>query len=117
MNKRYDRLCPNGIPRYIRCYDNGGETYDQYTVVYTGNYNNIGKQRRSFIQLPVYQVVGMSGAPFHPQGFCQHGEYERLIDRPTYSHLGKKIRFQDLPEDCRQVVLNDYLEIWGLQSK
>ncbi len=31
-------LVPNGIPRYVRCYDNGGESFDRYTVVFTGLY-------------------------------------------------------------------------------
>ena len=40
--------------------DNGGETADRYTVIYTtksGRYND---------------AVGMSEHPFHPQGFGQH---------------------------------------------
>ena len=48
-------------------------------------------------------------SPFHPQG-----ESPDQIDRPTYGHLGKKIKFSDLPEDCQTLVLQDYKEIWGL---
>ena len=35
MNKtqRKENLLPQGTPRYVRCYDNGGETADRYTVV------------------------------------------------------------------------------------
>jgi hypothetical protein len=108
MNKknleRKERLMPNGIPRYVRCYDNGGESFDRYTVVYTGNY-----KKSSF------EYVGMSANPFHPQGFGQHGESElQPIDRPSYGHLGKKIKFTDLPEDCQKLVLRDYKENWDL---
>lgn len=27
-------------------------------------------------------------------------------------HLGRRIRFQDLPADCQKLVLSDYREIW-----
>jgi hypothetical protein len=55
----------------------------------------------------------MSGAPFHPQGFCQHGEADRPIDYPTYGHLGKKIAFALLPAGCQRAVMNDYIQLWG----
>lgn len=108
--ERKEALVPNGIPRYIRCYDNGGETADRYTVVYTGNYTH--KTNRSF------WYVGMSGSPFHPLGIGIHGDSEfRPIDRPTYSHLGKKIKFQDLPEDCQKLVMQDYLYLWDFTDE
>ena len=75
----------------VRCYDSGPDgSIDRYTVVYPDN-----------------SYVGMSGAPFHPQGFCQYGESETPIDRPTWRHLGRKIKFNSLPEDCQKVVLRD----------
>jgi hypothetical protein len=116
MNKtRSERLLPGGIPRYIRCYDNKGETFDRYTVVYTGNYNNIGKPTRTQRRASHF-YVGMSENPFHPMGFGQHGESDTMIDRPTYSHLGKKIQFTDLPEDCQRLVLSDYVYLWDLKD-
>lgn len=102
-------LNSDNSPRYVRIYDNGGETFDRYTVVFTGNYLKTGSDgvRR-------FQYVGMSENPYHPQGFCQHGESEwQPIDRPTYSHLGKKITFDKLPQDCQKAVLDDYASIWG----
>ena len=103
---RSARLLPNGIPRYIRCYDSGENgSFDRYTVCYTGNYRG---------KTDWFQYVGMSTYPFHPQGFGQHGESETQIDRPTYGHLGKKIKFEDLPQDCQKLVLQDYKEIWKL---
>jgi hypothetical protein len=106
IQQRRERLMPNGIPKWIRCYDDGGETIDRYTVVYTKLSGDIGGL-----------YVGMSAAPYHPQGVCLHGQgdYGRPIDRPTYGHLGKKIQFNDLPDDCRKVVLNDYASLWGLE--
>lgn len=106
MSKRTERLLPEGKPRYVRCYDNGGESIDRYTVVYTGRYRGDGW----------FMYVGMNAAPFHPQGFGQHGESQHQIDRPKYGHLGKKIAFDVLPDDCKRLVLSDYREIWNLKS-
>lgn len=94
---------PDGTPKYVRVYDNGGETVDRYTVVYSQMRD--GWQRYTL----------MSGAPFYPQGVCQHGEIEswRAIDRPRYGHLGRKIRYEDLPADCQRAVMQDYRAYWG----
>lgn len=110
-SKRQEALLPNGIPRYVRCYDftNG---IDRYTAIFT-------KKRvdGEFISL------GMSANPFHPQGFGQHGSHDVLIDLnksgwpPSIgrkNHLGKRINFSDLPIDCRILVLQDYREFWAL---
>lgn len=107
LQERKNRLLPGGIPRYIRCYDNGGETIDRYTVVFTGNYRSSVEGKETF-------YVGMSGSPFHPQGVCQHGSHKTPIDQPRYSHLGKKITFRTLPEDCQKVVVSDYKDLWDL---
>lgn len=100
--QRYDNLIPNGIPRWIRCYDNKGETFDRYTVVFTRTNDRI------------CHYVGMSEKPFDPQGFGQHGESDEAIDRPRYSHLGKKIKWEDLPLDCQEVVFRDYKALHSL---
>lgn len=105
--QRRERLLPGGIPRYVRCYDNGGETWDRYTVVYTGNFR--GRDRRCW-------GCGMSEHPCSPQGFGQHFDYAQAIDRPKYAHLGKRIKFQDLPPDCQRLVLSDYRENWQLEQ-
>lgn len=91
------------VPRYVRCYDDGGSA-DHYTVVYTRQ----GKAGHPYL--------GMSAAPFHPQGIGQYGESKtgQPIDRPHYAHLGKPISYRDLPEDCRRAVLQDYAELWNL---
>jgi hypothetical protein len=101
---RAEKFIPDGIPKNIRIYDNGGETFDRYTVVFTGNYQ--GRDGCEY--------VGMSANPFHPQGFGQHGWNETVIDYPSYKHLGKKIKFQDLPEACKELVIRDYKAIWGI---
>ena len=75
-------------------YDNGGETADRFTVYYGGR-GTIN--HRNGLRL----MVGMSDAPFHPQGFGQHGE--GMPGR----HNGRRIRFDDLPADCRRLVEAD----------
>ena len=145
--RRQQRLMPGGIPRWIRCYDNGGGwarfcrgcmrfadslacttdgcgrttipartegSFDRYTVVYTGNYKGRGGR---------CDYVGMSCRPFHPQGFGQHGESDRVIDVPSggfpptpgdVGRLGRRITFAQLPLECKELVYRDYREIWGL---
>lgn len=106
--RRAASLMPSGIPRYIRCYDNGGESLDRYTVVFTGNYRS--KTGGDFL------YIGMNDSPFHPQGVGMHGGHKEQIDRPGYGHLGKKISFQQLPDDCRALVLRDYCDLWDLKT-
>ncbi len=106
MNARTERLMPNGVPKYVRCYDNEGPA-DHYTVVFTGRY--AGREGCDYL--------GMSAQPFHPQGIGQHGSSEHMIDRPRYGHLGKRISFRDLPEDCQTLVLSDYRTIWDLKEE
>lgn len=108
MNKtqRKENLLPQGTPRYVRCYDNGGETADRYTVVFTGRYKqNTGGE---------FWYVGMSGNPFHPQGIGTHGSSRTQIDYPSYGHLGKKVKFSDLTENCKVCVLQTYKDLWEI---
>ena len=101
---REEQFMPDGIPRKIRCYDNGGRSCDRYTVVFTGNYKH--REGCAYIR--------MSEDPYHPQGFGQHGFSQDVIDYPKYSHLGKKIEFTNLPPNCQDLVIGDYKEIWGI---
>lgn len=75
----------------IRCYDNGGETADRYTVVYMDRKRGPG----------LFYSVGMNGSPFHPQGIGQH-----CAVMPG-RHLGRRIKFADLPADCQKLVKQD----------
>jgi len=111
---RCESLLPENKPKNVRCYDNGGESFDRFTVVFTGNYK--GRDGCDY--------VGMSEFPFHPQGFGQHGYAENIIDTnksgfaPAIgrkNHLGKRIAFSELPEDCQKLVLSDYKAMWDLE--
>jgi hypothetical protein len=48
-----------------------------------------------------FQSVSMNQEPFHPMGIGQHGA--AMPGR----HLGKRIVFNQLPEDCQKLVNND----------
>lgn len=109
LKARRAKFMPNGVPRWIHCYDNGGKTFDRYSIVLTGNYRHLTQRHTAFI--------GASEHPFHPQGF---GSFELLNftpDYPTYGHLGKKIKFKDLPVDVKKMVKNDYMDLWDLKVK
>ena len=113
---REARLLPNGVPRWIRCYDNRDETIDRYTVVFTGRYTHLTGGEHNYL--------AMNSAPFHPQGFGQHGSTDFVTDCPNGAwppalgrkcHLGWRIKFEDLPADCQKVALADYVFLWGLK--
>lgn len=108
MPDRRDALMPKGIPKLIRCYDNGGVSLDRYTVVFTGNYRDSTGQQ--------YMYVSMNHQPTHPQGVCMHGGSFNPIDRPKYSHLGKRVTFDALPKSVRDYVASDYEDLWGLRG-
>jgi hypothetical protein len=76
----------------IRIYDNGGKTFDRYTVVFMDQPEP---------QPGTFAALGMSHNPFWPQGFCQH------CSAMPGRHLGKRIKFEDLPEDCQKLVKQD----------
>lgn len=73
--------------------------FDKYTVVYL---DEVDKDLN-------VTYIGMSDNPFHPQGFCQHGEMK--IYNVQYKGRGgcfdKRIKFDDLPEDCKKAVMRD----------
>ena len=112
MKTRVEQLYNELSPRYIRCYDNNGATYDRYTVVFTKKRNGGSKNRPG-----EFVYIGMSKKPYHPLGFYQHGFSDFAIDHPSYSHLGKKIKFSDLPDDGQKAVTEEYNEFWDISKK
>jgi len=75
----------------VHCYDNGGRSADRYTVAYLDVPERYGE----------VACLGMNDRPFHPQGICMHSSC--VVGR----HLGRRIRFSELPEDCRKAVEQD----------
>lgn len=109
MQRFKANLFRDNAPKYIRCYDNGGASIDRYTVVFTGRYTH--KTEGEF------RYLAMNSAPFHPQGFGQHGgTMHTPCDRPRSSHLGRKIPFAKLPDDCRKLVVSDYCDLWDTRG-
>jgi hypothetical protein len=122
--RRWLALVPGGIPRWVRCYDNGGVdaggSIDQYTAVFTG--------QAAAMKMPgvahQWPYLAMNSAPYHPQGFGQHGQSNHQpcdVNKHGWApavgrknHLGKRIEFLDLPPDCQRLVFDDYLAIWNL---
>lgn len=99
----------NGIirePRYVRVYDNQGETLDRYTVLFTRK-----RVDGEFFGLD------MSENPIDPNGIGQHFSSPDILDYPSSSHLGKRIRFNDLPKICQKLVIEDYKTIWEITEK
>ena len=80
--------------KHVKCYDNGGSTVDRYTVVFTDMPERSG----------LFTCLGMSDQPFHPQGFSQHSM--AALGR----HLGKRIAYAALPQDCRRAVMQSRLQ-------
>jgi hypothetical protein len=42
------------------------------------------------------------------------GGYTVSRGRPHYGELGREISFGDLPEDCKNLVLDMYQQLWNL---
>jgi len=76
----------------MRIYDNGGKTFDRYTVVFMDNEESKG----------LYYAVGMSAHPFAPGGFGQH------TSAAPGRHLGKRLNFEKLPADCQKMVNSEF---------
>lgn len=74
----------------LRCYDNGGKTFDRYTVVPPRWAKEERERDGTFV------CIGASEHPFHPQGFGQHSS---AMAGP---HLGKRVTWADLPPDVQQ---------------
>ena len=83
-------------PKHIRIYDNGGQTADRYTVVYMSAPSHVSPYRGTS-----YESYGLSADPFSPLGVAQHCP---AIPGP---HLGKRIGWDALPEDCKRAVIQD----------
>ena len=76
-------------------YDNGGKTSDRYTAVYIFQPEKAPN---------TFSAVGMNDKPFHPMGIGMH------CTAMPGQHLGKRIKFEDLPEDCQKVIIQDLID-------
>ena len=95
------------MPRY-RIYDNGGKTYDRYTLrilttvqEYTDNPDTAKYMKQRYGER-FNMMWGFNEDPFYPLGFGQFaGEYET---QRSYKHLGKLIPIESLPDQAQKYV-------------
>jgi hypothetical protein len=100
LGTRRERLLPDGVPRYVWLYDDGGVTAERYTAVFTG---------LSSLKTPgEYNYLRRGDDPLA----SGHHTFHR--GRPPYGELGREISFKDLPEDCQRLILETYRKMWGL---
>ena len=76
-------------------------TTERYTVVFTG--------LLSLKKPGEYPYLSMNGDSLASGGSSLHR------GRPP-ERMGCEVSFEDLPEDCRRLVLNLYRDLWGLQD-
>lgn len=89
----------------VRIYDNGGKTVDRYTVIFMDQfYTDSDAHRAPFRRL--HDALGMSAEPFAPHGIGQH------TSGMPGSHLGKRITFDELPEDCQRMLARERDDIF-----
>ena len=78
-----------GVPEYLpNVYDNGGETWDRYTVVYEDG-----------------DVLGLSEDPDSPQGFSQYAGNINTDGITEGPHLGALLPWDTIPENIRAHII------------
>lgn len=74
----------------LRIYDNGGKTFDRYTIL-PPRWARQYKERNG-----LFDAIGASEHPFAPQGFGQS------VSAAPGAHLGKRIAWGALPVDVQR---------------
>ena len=92
-SKRWlDGDCPKGVLAIL----DDPRTIDRYTVIYADVFEGH------------VSYVAMNAAPFHPQGFGQHGEMTTWqAARYRYANKHRYAKWSSLPEDCKKLVRQD----------
>lgn len=82
------------VDRYgtvLRCYDNGGRSFDRYTILPPRWAGESYRERDGS-----WTCIAASEHPYRPQGFGQH-----CSARPG-RHLGARVAWADLPEGVQR---------------
>lgn len=82
----------NVLGTRVLCYDSGPKTLDRYTILFL----DYERERDGS-----YYALGSSENPFHSYGFGQH------VSAKMGRHLGKPIKFRNLPPDVQKFVKQD----------
>jgi hypothetical protein len=87
----------DGKRKVCRIFDSGLDgPFDRYTIAFRGYWaEGYGM---------IYPYLGSSDGPFHPGGYGMHSESRRFL---TGKHLGKRIRFESLPENVKQFIIDN----------
>lgn len=113
--RRASKRWLEGAPAYVLdVLDNKGQTADRYTVLFTFPYayaldakgNFLGEGVRGAYAHTHIPLLGMSGAPTHPQGVSMWSEI-KAHEAAAYRYRCKhhRIRWLDLPENIRAHVI------------
>jgi len=112
---REERLMPNDVPRYIRCYHLSHKSEDYYTIVFTrmgrtgsNRYSHKGKG------YPYFSAIGSNGKIIATNE-AEHPT--RPVDKDPQGlqfHTYKKVDFSDLPAKVRQHVRDIYIRLWKI---
>ena len=95
MTRIKNTIMVNGKRKVCRIFDTGPDgAVDRYTIAFKGY------RLQSYGM--VYPYLASSDYPFHPQGFGQHSESKEFL---TGKHLGKRVRFDSLPESVKRFIL------------
>lgn len=97
---RKQRLLPNGKPKWVRIYDKP-DCLDRYTILFT---------MKRFDGVFLYLSMSENGL-----GVCMWGESEQPLDLRSSSHLGKKIKFDNLSKDTQKIVRDAYCDLWEIK--
>jgi hypothetical protein len=96
----------DGAPKYIRCYEQKrNPSVDRFTVVFCHALRFMGKDFTGRVY-----YISADGMSTYPLGFYQHGEAWQSEFCPG----GSRVKWWDLPEQLRDVVLAEYCEVWGI---
>ena len=81
----------------LRCYDNGGKSFDRYTIIPP----RWDKEHR---EGNLFKSIAASKYPYYLIGFGQH-----VLAAPG-SHLGKRVHWDSLPADVQKFARSSFPE-------
>ena len=94
MKTRIKNTVQKNGKRYVcRIYDNQGKTRDRYTIALKAKYNHGVKY---------WPFLGCNRLPF--EGIGYHGCSTEFLKG---KHLGKRVRFEDCPEQVQQFIMQN----------
>lgn len=94
----------------LRCYDNGGRSGDRYTIIpprWAHGYRNSRENgwAPGTDDWRCFDGLASSSKPFDPQGIGMH--VSKIMPG---KHLGKRVKWTDLPEDVQRFARDNFPE-------